>query len=94
MGQTSVPETLVLHQKLTPGYNPKTFKQQVTYYQDGQQFLVAKCRYFMIFIMCRDIELQRRCEEQNLLWIDKSSPVSLCQTLICLQNLSKTIQNS
>jgi hypothetical protein len=27
MGQTSVPETLVLHQKLTPGYNPKTFKQ-------------------------------------------------------------------
>jgi hypothetical protein len=28
MGQTSVPETLVAHQKLTPGYNPKTFKQQ------------------------------------------------------------------
>jgi hypothetical protein len=27
MGQTSVPETLVAHQKLTPGYNPKTFKQ-------------------------------------------------------------------
>jgi hypothetical protein len=27
MGQTSVPETLVIHQKLTPGYNPKTFKQ-------------------------------------------------------------------
>jgi hypothetical protein len=26
MGQTSVPETLVIHQKLTPGYNPKTFK--------------------------------------------------------------------
>jgi hypothetical protein len=28
MGQTSVLETLVTHQKLTPGYNPKTFKQQ------------------------------------------------------------------
>jgi hypothetical protein len=27
MGQTSVPETLVIHQKLMPGYNPKTFKQ-------------------------------------------------------------------
>jgi hypothetical protein len=27
MGQISVPETLVIHQKLTPGYNPKTFKQ-------------------------------------------------------------------
>jgi hypothetical protein len=27
VGQTSVPETLVAHQKLTPGYNPKTFKQ-------------------------------------------------------------------
>jgi hypothetical protein len=27
MGQTSDPETLVVHQKLTPGYNPKTFKQ-------------------------------------------------------------------
>jgi hypothetical protein len=25
MGQTSVPEALVAHQKLTPGYNPKTF---------------------------------------------------------------------
>jgi hypothetical protein len=27
MGQRSVSETLVAHQKLTPGYNPKTFKQ-------------------------------------------------------------------
>jgi hypothetical protein len=27
MGQTSVPETLVIHQKLMPGYNQKTFKQ-------------------------------------------------------------------
>jgi hypothetical protein len=27
MGKTSVPETLVIHQNLTPGYNPKTFKQ-------------------------------------------------------------------
>jgi hypothetical protein len=27
MGQISAPETLVIHQKLTPGYNPKTFKQ-------------------------------------------------------------------
>jgi hypothetical protein len=26
MGQTNVPETLVIHQKLRPGYNPKTFK--------------------------------------------------------------------
>jgi hypothetical protein len=29
MGQTSVPETLVINQKLTPGYNPKTCKQYV-----------------------------------------------------------------
>jgi hypothetical protein len=28
MGQTSDPETLVIHQKLTPGNNPKTFKQR------------------------------------------------------------------
>jgi hypothetical protein len=27
MGQTSDPETLVTHQKLTPGNNPKKFKQ-------------------------------------------------------------------
>ena len=32
MGQTSVPETLVIHKKLTPGYNPKTFKQ---HYEHG-----------------------------------------------------------
>jgi hypothetical protein len=29
MGQTSDPETLVIHQKLTPGNNPKKFKQQI-----------------------------------------------------------------
>jgi hypothetical protein len=29
MEQTSVPETLVIHEKLTLGYNPKTFKQQM-----------------------------------------------------------------
>jgi hypothetical protein len=28
MGQTSDPETLVAHQKYTPGYNQKAFKQQ------------------------------------------------------------------
>jgi hypothetical protein len=28
MGQTSIPETLVAHHNFTPGYNPKTFKQQ------------------------------------------------------------------
>ena len=27
MRETNVPETLVIHQKFTPGYNPKTFKQ-------------------------------------------------------------------
>jgi hypothetical protein len=27
MGQTSDPETLVIHQKMTPGNNPKDFKQ-------------------------------------------------------------------
>jgi hypothetical protein len=32
MGQTSDPETLVIHQKLTPDYNPKTFKQ---HYEHG-----------------------------------------------------------
>jgi hypothetical protein len=33
MGQTSVPETLVIHHKLTPGYNPNTFKQ---HYDNGE----------------------------------------------------------
>ena len=34
MGQTSYPETLVIHQKLTPGNKPKNFKQQTqTYYR-------------------------------------------------------------
>jgi hypothetical protein len=28
MGQTSDPETLVMHQKMTPGNNPEDFKQQ------------------------------------------------------------------
>jgi hypothetical protein len=28
MGQTSDPETLVIHQKVTPGNNPEDFKQQ------------------------------------------------------------------
>jgi hypothetical protein len=32
MGQTSDPETLVVHQKLMPGNNPKNFKQ---YYDHG-----------------------------------------------------------
>jgi hypothetical protein len=27
MGQTSDPETLVIHQKITPGNNPEDFKQ-------------------------------------------------------------------
>jgi hypothetical protein len=27
MGQTSDPETLVIHQKITPGKNPEDFKQ-------------------------------------------------------------------
>jgi hypothetical protein len=27
MGQTSDPETLVMHQKMTPGNNPEDFKQ-------------------------------------------------------------------
>jgi hypothetical protein len=33
MGQKSVPEKLVAHQKLKPGYNPKSFKQHND--QDG-----------------------------------------------------------
>jgi hypothetical protein len=31
MGQTSDPETLVIHQKLTPGNNPKIFKATKVY---------------------------------------------------------------
>jgi hypothetical protein len=38
MGQTSDPETLVIHQKLTPGNNPNNFKQQ----------------YWMVFKMARE----------------------------------------
>jgi hypothetical protein len=34
MGQTSDPETLVIHQKLTPGNNPKNFKQKGKYCVD------------------------------------------------------------
>ena len=33
MGQISVPETLVIHQKLKSGYNAKTFKQDLIYYK-------------------------------------------------------------
>jgi hypothetical protein len=33
MGQKSDPETLVIHQKLTPGNNPKNFKQLSPIYQ-------------------------------------------------------------
>jgi hypothetical protein len=29
MGQRSDPETLVMHQKMTPGNNPEDFKQHV-----------------------------------------------------------------
>jgi hypothetical protein len=29
MGQRSDPETLVIHQKVTPGNNPEDFKQQM-----------------------------------------------------------------
>jgi hypothetical protein len=32
MGQTSDPETLVIHQKMTPGNNPEDFMQHVTIY--------------------------------------------------------------
>jgi hypothetical protein len=31
MGQTSDAETLVIHQKLTPGNNPKKFKQHTLF---------------------------------------------------------------
>jgi hypothetical protein len=31
MGQTSNPETLVIHQKMTPGNNPEDFKQIYDY---------------------------------------------------------------
>jgi hypothetical protein len=39
MGQTSDPETLVIHQKLTPGNNPKNFKQQdfLSFWFDGNK---------------------------------------------------------
>jgi hypothetical protein len=37
MGQTSDTETLVTHQRLTPGYNPKTFKQQLISYMTNNE---------------------------------------------------------
>jgi hypothetical protein len=43
MGQTCVPETLVTHQKLTPGYNPKTFKQ---HYDHGGRLQLHKSTLF------------------------------------------------
>jgi hypothetical protein len=47
MGQTSVPETLVIHQKLTPGYNPKTFKQ---HYEHG-----GSLQLHMKYCICKNI---------------------------------------
>jgi hypothetical protein len=44
MGQTSVPETLVIHKKLTPGYNPKTFKQ---HYDHGGSLQLHICVKFV-----------------------------------------------
>jgi hypothetical protein len=34
MGQTSDPETLVMHQKMTPGNNPEDFKQHPWLYSN------------------------------------------------------------
>jgi hypothetical protein len=41
MGQTSDPETLVIHQKMTPGNNPEDFKQH--YNHDGRLQLQITC---------------------------------------------------
>jgi hypothetical protein len=40
MGQTSDPETLVIHQKLKPGNNPKNFKQ---HYDHGGSLQLRIC---------------------------------------------------
>jgi hypothetical protein len=46
MGQTSDPETLVIHRKLTPGNNLKTFKQ---HYDHGGslQLRIHNCRLLL-----------------------------------------------
>jgi hypothetical protein len=50
MGQTSVPETLVIHQKFTPGYNPRTFKQHDKVYLRHHNLLNYRKDLFKIDI--------------------------------------------
>jgi hypothetical protein len=62
MLQTSVPETLVIHIKLSPGYNPKTFKQhydhggslqlQSEFFGDKNVLTVGQKSYFAIVRYC------------------------------------------
>jgi hypothetical protein len=44
MEQTSDPETLVIHQKLTPGNNPKNFKQHYDHGGSLQLHIHPCCR--------------------------------------------------
>jgi hypothetical protein len=48
MGQTSDPETLVIHQKLTPGNNPKTFKQ---HYDHGGSLQLHTMVLFVLILL-------------------------------------------
>jgi hypothetical protein len=44
MGQTSDPEMLVMHQKMTPGNNPEDFKQ---HYDHGGSLQLQKYSYYL-----------------------------------------------
>jgi hypothetical protein len=46
MGQTSDPETFVIHQKMTPGNNPEDFKQH--YDHDGSLQLQLTVYYIVM----------------------------------------------
>jgi hypothetical protein len=49
MGQTSDPETLVIHQKkMTPGNNPEDFKQQQNILLKNINRLLRRVCYFVL----------------------------------------------
>jgi hypothetical protein len=50
MGQTSDPETLVIHQTMTPGNNPEDFKQQSNFCIIIESHLLGNMR--MCFLFC------------------------------------------
>jgi hypothetical protein len=76
MGQTSDPETLVIHQKLTPGNNPKNFKQ---HYNHGGSLQLHRFTE-----VCQHVLFLKQTEQRKL-----PTNVNICTIFACMWSLER-----